>query len=224
MVFNSDRFVVQLFRAVTKCCVAEGRGVEYFVNLRHTLKREIRMTRETGLGRGRLGWLAAVACSVAAMASQAALAADPCEGFAWNVAHERALFATMPVALTAATAAGPAPTLEIDKFYEITLAPQNKVSFVLPPEKKALADGAFAGMVALHIPAPGKYRVSISEGFWIDVITDGKFAPTDDFTGAHECHAPRKIVQYSLPAANPTLQFSNTNSATVRVTVTAAPK
>jgi hypothetical protein len=186
----------------------------------------MRMTGEARLGRERLGWLAAVACSavLTAMASQAALAADPCEGFAWNVAHERALFATAPVAVTAATAAGPAATLEVDKLYEITLTPQNKVGFVLAPEKKALADGAFAGMVTLHIPSPGKYRVSMSEGFWIDVIADGKFAPTDDFTGAHECHAPRKIVQYLLPAGDLTLQFSNTNSASVRATVTAATK
>ena len=79
-------------------------------------------------------------------------------------------------------------------------------------------------MVKVHIPTAGKYRVSMSEGFWIDMIADGKFAPTDDFTGAHECHAPRKIVQYPLPAGDLVLQFSNTNSASVRVTVTAAPK
>jgi hypothetical protein len=154
------------------------------------------------------------------MARQAALAADPCEGFTWNAAHERALFGAAPVSVTAATAAGPAPALDLDKLYEITLTPQDKVSFVLAPAKKALADGAFAGMVTLHIPSPGKYRVSMSEGFWIDVIADDKFAPTDDFTGARECRAPRKIVQYSLPAGNLPLQFSNTNS----VTVTAAPK
>jgi hypothetical protein len=94
----------------------------------------------------------------------------------------------------------------------------------MAPAKKALADGAYAGMVTLHIPVPGKYRVSLNEGFWIDVIADGKFAATDDFTGAHECRAPRKIVQYTLPAGDLTLQFSNTNSANVRVTVTAAPK
>lgn len=184
------------------------------------------MTGETRLGRERLGWLAAVAFGAVAtaMASQPALAADPCAGFTWNVAQERALFATAPVAVTAATAAGPAPALDVDKLYEIRLTPQDKVSFVLAPAKKALADGAFAGIVTLHIPGSGKYRVSMSEAFWIDVIADGKFAPTDDFTGAHECRAPRKIVQYALPAGNLTLQFSNANSTTVRVTVTAAPK
>ena len=183
------------------------------------------MTGKTRLGRRKPAWVAiAFGVMAVAMAGQAALAADPCEGFTWNVAHERALFATAPAAVTAATAAGPAPTVDVDKLYEITLTPQDKVSFVLAPAKKALADGAFAGMVTLHIPNSGKYRVSMSEGFWIDVIADGKFAPTDDFTGAHECRAPRKIVQYPLPAGNLTLQFSNTNSATVRVTVTAVPK
>jgi hypothetical protein len=184
------------------------------------------MMGETGPGRKIPGWVTALAFGaiVAAMAGRAALAADPCEGFTWNVSHERALFATAPVAVAAATAAGPAAGLEINKLYEIKLTPQEQVSFALPPAKKALADGAFAGLVTLHIPSAGKYRVSMSEGFWIDVIADGKFAPTDDFTGAHECRAPRKIVQYPLPAGNLTLQFSNTNSPTVRVTVTAVPK
>jgi hypothetical protein len=182
------------------------------------------MASETRSGWQRCGGLAVMAAAVATvMASVPARAADPCDGFTWNVTHERALFATVAAPVTAATAAGPAPTLALDKLYDITLTPQDKVSFVLAPAKKALADGAFAGMVTLHIPRAGKYRVAMSEGFWIDVIADGKFAPTDDFTGGHECRAPRKIVQYPLPAGDLTLQFSNTNSANVRVTVTAAP-
>jgi hypothetical protein len=170
----------------------------------------------------RLAWLAAMA--VGTVVNLPLHAADPCDGFTWNVAHERAMFATPAVAITAAGAAGPAPSLAVDKLYGITLTPQDKVSFVLAPAKKTLADGAFAGMVTLHIPSPGKYRVSMSEGFWIDVIADGKFVPTDDFTGAHECRAPRKIVQFLLPAGDLVLQFANTNSASVRVTVTAAPR
>jgi hypothetical protein len=168
----------------------------------------------------------AIGCSALMFAALTAPAhgADPCEGFTWNVTHERAVFATMPVAVTAAAAPGGAPVLTVDKLYDVALSPQAKVSFVLAPAKKALADGAFAGLVTLHIPSAGKYRVSMSEGFWIDVIADGRFAPTDDFTGLRECRAPRKIVQYPLPAGDLVLQFSNTNSATVRVTVTAAPQ
>jgi hypothetical protein len=180
------------------------------------------MTSETRSGWQRCGVLVVMAAA-AAIVSVPVRAADPCDGFTWNVAHERALFATVAAPVTAASAAGSAPTLAVDKLYDITLTPQDKVSFVLAPAKKALADGAFAGMVTLHIPRVGKYRVAMSEGFWIDVIADGKFAPTDDFTGGHECRAPRKIVQYPLPAGDLTLQFSNTNSASVRVAVTAAP-
>ena len=182
--------------------------------------------RETRSG-ARIGWLTAMAISVvaAAAASLPVLAADPCDGFTWNVSHERAVFATPASAVTAAAAAGPTPTLEVDKLYDISLTPQDRVSFVMAPAKKALADGAYAGMVKLHIPTAGKYRVSMSDGFWIDVITDGKFAPTDDFTGSRECRAPRKIVQYPLPAANNlVLQFSNATSPSVRVTVTAFPR
>jgi hypothetical protein len=171
----------------------------------------------------RSGWLAAVLVST--VGCLPAFAADPCDGFSWNVSHERAVFATPAVAVTAAMAAGPTPTLQVDKLYDIALTPQDKVSFIMAPAKKALADGAYAGMVKLDIPSAGKYRVSMSDGFWIDVIADGKFAPTDDFTGARECRAPRKIVQYPLPAGSDLiLQFSNAASPKVRVTVTAVPK
>jgi hypothetical protein len=169
--------------------------------------------------------LAVAASTVAGtMASLTVQAADPCDGFTWNVSHEREVFATPAVAVTAATATGSSPTLALDKLYDIALTPQGKVSFALAPEKKTLADGAYAGMVRLHIPAAGKYRVSMSEGFWIDVVADGKFVPTDDFTGSHGCRAPRKVVQFVLPAGDLTLQFSNTNAASVQATVTAAPK
>lgn len=166
----------------------------------------------------------AMVAVVGQLASEPARAADPCDGSTWNVAHERAVFATPPATITAANAAGPSPTLALDKLYDVALTPQDKVSFVLAPAKKALADGAYAGMVTLHIPATGKYRVSMSDGFWIDVIADGKFLPTDDFTGMRACRSPRKIVQFMLPAGDLTLQFANTNSPSVQVTVTAAPK
>lgn len=180
------------------------------------------MAGRTQSGRVRMVWVLAVA--IGAVASVPALAADPCEGSNWNVSHERAVFATPAAAISAAAVPGPAPTLALDKLYDITLTPQDKVHFVLPPEKKVLADGAYAGVVTLHIPSAGKYRVSMSDGFWIDVIAEGKFLPTDDFTGMHGCRAPRKVVQFILPAGDLTLQFANTNSPSVQVTITAAPK
>jgi hypothetical protein len=185
--------------------------------------QEKRMAGGTGSARVRRIWALTVALGAltGALLSAPAQAADPCDGFSWNVSHEHALFATPSAAVTAEAGAGAAPTLSVDKLYDIALTPQDEVHFVLAPEKKTLADGAYGGMVTLHIPVAGKYRVSMSEGFWIDLIAQGRFVPTDDFTGSHTCHAPRKIVQFILPAGDLTLQFANANSASVQVTVTA---
>ena len=170
--------------------------------------------------------LAAVALAVLALAGMVgqASADDACDHFAWDVTRVRAAFATPVTALAAATAPGTMPMLEPDRLYELTLAPQRQVAFVKPPDKKALPDGAFAGLVHLHVPAAGKYRVAMDNGFWIDVIAGGQFVATDDFTGNRECSAPRKMVQYLLPAGNDlVLQFSGASAPKVRVTLTAAP-
>ncbi len=145
------------------------------------------MAGESRSGRGRTPWVLALA--LGAVGLMPVSAADPCDAFSWNVALAR-----------------PAPTLAVDKLYDIALKPQDQVRLVLAPAKKALADGAFAGMVTVHIPAAGK------------------FVPTDDFTGSHVCRAPRKIVQFILAAGELTLQFASANSSSVQVTVTAAPK
>jgi hypothetical protein len=180
--------------------------------------------QQVRVGLAKRGWLAALVTGVmTATVAAPAHAADPCDGFSWNVTRERTLFAGAATPISAASVGGPSPTLSVDTLYDIALTPQDKVTFAMTPAKKALADGAYAGMVTLHIPKAAKYRVSMSEGLWVDVIVDGKFAPTEDFTGSHECHAPRKIVLYPLAAGDFVLQFSNTSSPSVKVTVTAAP-
>ncbi|HTY50078.1 MAG TPA: hypothetical protein VMB48_10330 [Steroidobacteraceae bacterium] len=172
---------------------------------------------------GALGALSALAAMTALGLARPA-AADPCDGYTWNVAHERAVFATHAAAVTAASAGGTVPLLEADRLYDIALAPQSGVSYVMKPQKKALPDGAYGGLVHLHIPAAGQYRVSMDVPFWIDVIADHRFAPTTDFTGMRGCKAPHKIVQFPLPAGDDlVLQFSGAASAHVHVTITAAP-
>jgi hypothetical protein len=58
-------------------------------------------------------------------------AADPCAAFAWNVAHERALFATRPRGEVAGGAVGSAPLLSTDRLYRLTLSPQEQVRFAV---------------------------------------------------------------------------------------------
>jgi hypothetical protein len=98
------------------------------------------------------------------------------------------------------------------------------VKFILPPAKKGLPDGAFAGLVHLQVPTAGTYRVSLDQGFWIDVVGNQKFVESTDFTGISGCNAPRKIVLFNLPAgADLVLQLSGAAKDHVRVTLTPAP-
>jgi hypothetical protein len=152
-----------------------------------------------------------------------ALAQDPCASFAWNVSPERALFAGSAQALVMGHDAASAPALKSGQLYELALTPQSGVQFAAAPGKKALADGAFAGIAQVHIAAAGLYRVSLSEAFWVDVIHEHQVVDSKDFTGNHSCHAPRKIVLYQLPAGDVLLQLSGATDAHVRVTVTRAP-
>ena len=154
----------------------------------------------------------------------AAFAADPCSGFKWDVSKEHALFGGPSVALTAGKDEAAAPTIGTDRLYQLQLMPQTEVAFALAPGKKMLTDGAYAGLAALELDAPGNYRVSVDVPFWIDVVANGKLAATRDFTGQQSCDAPHKIVEFDLSGAKRfVLQMSGSAKPTVRLTVTQAP-
>jgi hypothetical protein len=153
-----------------------------------------------------------------------AFADGPCSEFKWDVGKEHALFSGRSVALSAGKDVASAPTIGADRLYQLQLLPQTGVAFALAPGKKTLADGAYAGLAALKLDAPGNYRVSVDAPFWIDVVANGKFAATRDFQGQQNCDAPHKIVEFDLTDANQfVLQVSGSAKATVRLTVTQAP-
>lgn len=157
-------------------------------------------------------------------ATVAAADDDPCSGFKWNVTQEHALFSKTPEPIKAGRDLASAPVMKADTLYELSLAPQDGVKFVLTPGKKGLPDGAFAGLVHLKVPAAGAYRVSLDQGFWVDVVGDQKLIESTDFTGSHTCSGPRKIVLYNLPAGQDlVLQLSGAAKDRVRVTLTPAP-
>lgn len=168
-----------------------------------------------------LSWLTVL---MLASATVAAAADDPCSGFKWDVAHEHTLFSKAPESIVAGHDLASAPVMKADQLYELALAPQDGVKFVLAPGKKGLPDGAFAGLVHLQVPAAGAYRVSLDQGFWIDVVSNQKLIESTDFTGSHSCDGPRKIVLFNLPAGQDlVLQLSGAAKDRVRVTLTPAP-
>src|ERR1700678_2958942 len=86
-------------------------------------------------------------------ATVAAAADDPCTGAKWDVSQEHALFLKAPEAVPAGHDLASAPVMKAQKMYGLTLTPQSGVTFVLPPSKKMLPDGAFAGLGHMQVPA-----------------------------------------------------------------------
>jgi hypothetical protein len=162
--------------------------------------------------------------SLAHGAAGPALADDGCIDFKWDVSKERALFAAAPVVLLAGKDSMSAPVILPNRLYKLRLRAQEQVAFAATPKKQAAA-GAFAGLATLKIPAAGTYRIAIDLPFWIDVVSNGSFVSAKDFEGQHNCSAPHKIVEFELGGAESfLLQFSNGESGSVLVTVTASPQ
>jgi hypothetical protein len=149
---------------------------------------------------------------------------DPCAGFSWDLSQQRAVFATAASGLTAGKDATAAPTLLANRLYGVQLLPQASVSFAVPPSKKVPAESGYAGLASVQVSASGLYRVSADTAFWIDIIVAGKVLEPKDYQGQKGCGAPRKVVEFELPASVPILlEISSAVSPEVRVSITAAP-
>ena len=162
--------------------------------------------------------------ALAVAAVSAAPAADSgCDGFQWNVTRERSLFAMPPKSLRSAPDPAAAPPLSAGVLYELAVAPQDGLRLLAAPGKHASLAGARGGFALLQVPSPGLWRIALSEAGWIDVIAGGQTLAARDFQGQHECVAPRKVVEFELPAGTAVLQLTGVRSEAVRITLTAAP-
>lgn len=145
---------------------------------------------------------------------------DPCSGYKWDVSAERALFAAPANAVVAGKDLASAARVMPGRLYTVTVMPVSDVSFPASPGRTP-PSGSFAGVLALTLPAGGKYRVSADVPLWIDVVGGATVAPVLDYEGQHECSAPRKVVVFDLAGRNGwALQLSAADRAAVRLAVT----
>jgi hypothetical protein len=158
------------------------------------------------------------------LAAGAAHADDPCAGFKWNVTRERALFAGQPQALTASQGAASAPELSPERLYDISLWPQAGLALRVPAGSKSRFEGASAGFARLSVPAAGRYRVSLGQPGWIDLVGEQGVIPSSDFSGQHGCSTPHKVVQFELPAGSVLLQLTGVTGSHVELALTRAPE
>lgn len=121
-----------------------------------------------------------------------------CDAFTWDVSHELAVLDRAAKPLQAGRDAKSAPRVDLDEHYVVSLFPQEKVKFPTKPGKPPAAEGAHAGVIAFHTPAPGRYRISTTAGYWVDVV-DGRFLVVSrDFQGQRGCEKVHKIVEFEL--------------------------
>jgi hypothetical protein len=147
---------------------------------------------------------------------------DVCAGYKWDVSKERSLFASAARPLAAGASAGTGAAIEPNRLYALELKPAGEVTFPVPPGKSPPHDGMYAGVLTLEAP-PGKYRVSIDQAAWVDIVSGGRLLAPADYEGVHDCSAPRKIVVFVLDGRHAwTLQLSAADQAAVRLSVTPA--
>lgn len=86
-----------------------------------------------------------------------------CDSYDVDVANELALLGGSQTALTAAASgAGEAPLLQPGQPYRLRLTSQADVGFAVPPERRMLDEGAFAGIAAFGVDAPGTWRIGLA--------------------------------------------------------------
>ena len=162
--------------------------------------------------------LALLALSIAGTPAHAD---DPCSAFAWDVGHERALFATEARALSAGRDVTSAPPLVPDRLYQLQLSAQPDVTFAAAPGKSTVTTGAHAGLASLTVGTAGVYRVSLDQPSWLDVAANGVLIHSRDFQRRPGCTAPHKTVEFVLPPGTPlTLQVSGAAGPILKGTVT----
>ena len=148
----------------------------------------------------------------------AARAEEPsgCAAFKWDIAQDQAaLAAPGPAAISDGGA------LRAGAATKISLAPTEKIHFPLAPERAPRPE-AFGAVVEWPAPAPGLYRISLSDAAWIDVIEDGAVAKPLAFSGAKDCPHIRKSLKFKLTGQKAFIQISN--AAAPDITLVALPE
>ena len=146
-----------------------------------------------------------------------AVAEEPqaCSQFKWPLATEKAWFEAGNLKdLPSGASVGDAT----DGAFTIALKPAAEVSFALPPEGKPKPDKPLGAIVSFaQIPTPGTYQVTLSVEAWIDIIQDGAFWPSLEFSGVHGCPGLRKSVRFDFKQAPLVLQLSSASAPSLKL-------
>lgn len=127
-----------------------------------------------------------------------------------------------PVAATGGASAAKASPLRIGTAVDAALLPTPRITYATPPEKPGDATSS-GGVFAFTVTAPGRYRVALGGGAWVDVLR-GTAAITSVAHGhGPACSTMRKMVDFDLKPGRYLLQVAGSAAAKLPLMVARLP-
>ncbi|MBV9158847.1 MAG: hypothetical protein JO097_21485 [Acidobacteriaceae bacterium] len=99
-------------------------------------------------------------------------------------------------------------------------APDGEVAYVTLP-KGAGEAASFGGMATFEAARAGVYRVALEKSAWVDVVADGKPAPTVRFGRGADCSGVQKAVEFRLDAGPHVIELSGSKDRELGIIVSA---
>ncbi|MGE3873626.1 MAG: hypothetical protein AB7F74_11785 [Parvibaculaceae bacterium] len=165
--------------------------------------------------------LAALVLCLLAPAAQAE-EASACAQFKWPLVIEKSWFGAGKLTeLKSGAAVGEAA----DGAFNVVLEPSAGVGFVLPPEGKPKPGKPMGAVLSFgRVTTPGTYQVTLSDEAWIDVVQDGAYRPSLEFSGVQGCPGMRKSVRFAFKDAPLVLQLSSAAAASLALAIRRLPQ
>jgi hypothetical protein len=139
-----------------------------------------------------------------------------CDKFKWPIEAERALLTSAaPVSM------GAEISQPLASGIKLALSPFAQTELPVEPSRKPKSADSYAGFVRFAaLPQAGTYRVTLSEGAWVDVVQAGHAIKSGAFSGATGCEGIRKSVKFDLAAAPFVVEISGTSAQQIAIVVT----
>lgn len=120
--------------------------------------------------------------------------------------------------VTASAGAKGAQTLMIGQGARATLIPVATLALPARPAKPPAA-GSYGGVFAFRVASPGRYRVALGAGVWIDVVAGTTALVSVAHGHGPACSSVRKMVDFDLKPGDYQLQLVDSASPTLALMV-----
>lgn len=146
------------------------------------------------------GWFCVSAAVAGEPARPMAEMHGDCANYLTNIGPDLALWGRPFESVTASAESAKAATAPLERRLRLSLKPHPQVRFPAPPEQMRGAADKFSGLIAITTNTAGAYRLSASNGLWLDVVGPEGVIASRTFEMQTKCDRIFKTVTYDLPA------------------------